>query len=495
MYILDSVSDSALHTTRTVDGVEVKVSVSGSLATVSAGSFEVDCQVADLDRVCLEAAIYASAESLSEDSASPVLPSAGEELPSVLPSAEDSASPVLPSAEEELPSHWTLPAIPLGRLPQLEKNIERLKRKLERIGRGSLIASFTPEISLPYTEKVYSIMGTFLGSYQAVKLSLPYSAFDRRESAYRLLALGERIDGRVKITFADPRCTLEEAQALIHADGSCAHCRQSRRRKHLALLEGPGGLQVVGKSCLADATGDPLLLSVQNMYMRFLESCNELGGALPPERYDLNYLVQVTLLSLDDRGYHSRKSYETSTGADVHLSLRLIEDREAEQSYLERFDASLEQRARDTIDQLKDAYETPETVFDHQLKDIFHGDGLASLSDVGRIAWACSSLRERAPREQRKPFAEEPIAEGRFEAEGIVKMIRFYNSQFGGSYLLRIEVEQDDKLFMLSTFSSSRGVSDLVEGDLIRFKATADRYEPDYKSTKIKRLSLLSVKS
>ena len=502
MYILDSVSDSALHTTRTVEGIEVKVSVSGSLATVSAGSFEVDCQVADLDRICLEAAIYASAESLAEGSASaelpsPVLPSAESNASPVLPSAESNASPVLPSSstEEELPSHWTLPAIPLGRLPQLEKNIERLRKKLERIGRGSLIASFAPEISLPYTEKVYSIMGTFLGSYQAVKLSLPYSAFDRRESAYRLLALGERIDGRVKITYADPRCTLEEAQALIHADGSCAHCMQSRRRKHLALLDGPGGLQVVGKSCLADATGDPLLLSVQNMYMRFLESCNELGGALSPDLYDLNYLVQVTLLSLDDRGYHSRKSREPSTGSDVHLSLRLIEDREAEQSYLERFNEALEQRARETIDQLRDAYETPETVFDHQLKDIFHGDGLASLSDVGRIAWACSSLRERAPREQRKPFAEEPIAEGRFEATGIVKMRRFYESQFGGSYLLRIEVEQDDKLYMLSTFSSSRGVSDLVEGDLIRFKATADRYEPDYKSTKIKRLSLLAVES
>ena len=489
MFYLDSVSPdlSTLNTTRIVDGVPVKVSVSGSAATVRAGSFEVDCQVCDLERTCLEAAIYASAESLAGDNASPVLPSAelpSAELPSVLPSS---------SAEGELPSHWTLPAIPLGRLPQLEKNIERLKRKLERIGRGSLIASFAPEISLPYTERVYSIMGTFLGSYQAVNLSLPYSAFDRRESDYRLLALGERIDGRVKITFADPRCTLEEAQALIHADGSCAHCQQNRRRKHLALLDGPGGLQVVGKSCLADATGDPLLLSVQNMYMRFLESCTELGGALSPDLYDLNYLVQVTLLSLDDRGYHSRRSREPSTGSDVHLSLRLIEDREAEQSYLERFDASLEQRARDTIDQLKDAYETPETVFDHQLKDIFHGDGLAYLSDLGRIAWACSSLRERAPREQRKPFAEEPIAEGRFEAEGIVKMRRFYESQFGGSYLLRIEVEQDDKLYMLSTFSSSRGVSDLVEGDLIRFKATADRYEPDYKSTKIKRLTILSV--
>ena len=169
------------------------------------------------------------------------------------------------------------------------------------------------------------------------------------------------------------------------------------------------------------------------------------------------------------------------------------EHRASEQSSLESFNDALEQRSKETIDQLRDAYETPETVFDHQLKDIFHGDGLAYLSDLGRIAWACSSLRERAPREQRKPFAEEPIAEGRFEATGIVKMRRFYESQFGGSYLLRIEVEQDDKIYMLSTFSSSRGVSDLVEGDLIRFKATADRYEPDYKSTKIKRLSLISV--
>ena len=381
---------------------------------------------------------------------------------------------------------------PWGRRKQIRKNLERLGRKFSKIDRAT-IKPFEITESAPFWEPVYNLNGRVVYRYKAVQLTVPRETFSVSPSEeYRLVALGERRGSAVTITYTSDRATPAEVDLLLDSNGGCAHCGTNRPRKLLALIWGPSGLQVVGRSCLLDATGSHahLLLADLQESMRDL---SEEYFSPPSEARELNAPVAICLAleALGEVGFV--KASEDASTSGVMRELWFDDKLEAERR--EAINKHYE-KAESLLPRICASLKEQKSTFAQATLSIFEAEWVTSR-DFGRIAFAVYQAlgggAERKPRAPRLPAGGRFAPKGeRFLAEGKLVHWALQNSQWGCSYLCIFSVERDGHAFKLITFSSSSAASELDIGDTYTFRGTADTYSAEYGSTRFKRLSILA---
>jgi hypothetical protein len=381
---------------------------------------------------------------------------------------------------------------PWGRRSQIRKNLERLGRKFARIDRAT-ITPFSVTESAPFWEPVYNMAGRIICRYKAVHLTVPRSAFSVSPSEeYRLVALGERRGAAVTVTYTSEEATTAEVDMLLEADGSCAHCNTTRARKLLALIWGPSGLQVVGRSCLQDATGSHAHLLLANLQESMRDLSEEYFSPASEAR-ELNAKVAICLAleALGEVGF-VRSSEDASTSGvmrELWFDDKLKEERrEAINKHYER--------AEEILPRICASLKEQKSVFAQATLSIFEAEWVTSR-DFGRIAFAVYQAlgggAERKPRAPKLPTGGRFAPKGeRFLAEGKLVHWALQESHWGTSYLCIFAVERDGQAFKLITFSSSAAAAELNIGDIYTFRGTADTYSEGYGSTRFKRLSILA---
>lgn len=380
---------------------------------------------------------------------------------------------------------------PWGRRSQIRKNLERLGRKFSKIDRAT-IKPFTVTESEPFWSPVYNMNGRVIYRYKAVDLTVPRGAFSVSSSEeYRLVALGERRGSAVTVTYTSDMATPAEVDTLLDSNGDCAHCNTNRARKLLALIWGPSGLQVVGRSCLHDATGSHAHLLLANLQ----ESMRDLSGeyfSAPREVRELNAKIAICLAleALGEVGFvKASEDHSTSAGMrelwfDDKLS---SERREAINKHYER--------AEELLPRICASLKEQASTFAQATLSIFEAEWVTSR-DFGRIAFAVYQALgggARKPRAPRLPTGGRFAPKGeRFTCTGKLVHWALQESRWGISYLCIFSVERDGQAFKLITFSSSEAASELDIGDTYTFRGTADTYSAEYGSTRFKRLSILA---
>jgi hypothetical protein len=380
---------------------------------------------------------------------------------------------------------------PWGRRSQIRKNLERLGRKFSRIDRAT-IKPFSVTESAPFWEPVYNMAGRIICRYKAVHLTVPRGAFSVSPSSeYRLVALGERRGSAITVTYTSDEATAAEVDMLLEADGSCAHCNTTRARKLLALIWGPSGLQVVGRSCLQDATGSHAHLLLANLQESMRDLSEEYFSPASEAR-ELNATVAICLAleALGEVGFVKASEDASTSGVmrELWFNDRLAQERrEAINKHYER--------AENLLPLIYASLKEQKSVFAQATLSIFEAEWVTSR-DFGRVAFAVYQALgggSRKPRAPKLPTGGRFAPKGeRFLAEGKLVHWALQESQWGTSYLCIFAVERDDQAFKLITFSSSRAASELNIGDSYTFRGTADTYSADYQSTRFKRLSILA---
>lgn len=296
-------------------------------------------------------------------------------------------------------------------------------------------------------------------------------------------------DGSPFITYAPG---VERVDADFPTVNYCDHCRTVRDRNDTYIVRSDDGVtKQVGSSCILDFTGHSpaAITGWLNAVNDLSFSDEEIGGwgRSATRFYDPENVIGIAARLVSKTGYISKQKAE--------------EDGRAATAELVR--SWLSARGRDLIRFEEDYPEDPESValFMNTMQAIENPTGNSDwLNDIVRLAaspgvqWRHVGILGSAVilgMRQQERAAVESRPESTFVGEVgqrltftdvTVTLKRGYENAYGQGYVLRMSVDNHDLLWFTS--STTRGVEDLNEGDIINLVATIKGHELDNRSSR-----------
>jgi hypothetical protein len=337
--------------------------------------------------------------------------------------------------------------------------------------------------------------------FSTVEVSLPVQT---KINGFNLVGT-INIEGDVKTIHAlDDSVNLSEVDVKL-----CHHCGTKRKRKclHVFVEESSNDLVAIGSTCVFEYIGldiDRILHTFFNFYKE-----DDLYGSrgmrqawgFPIENLanatSVAYAMNSTYVKAGDPRYGEYNESNTKSRVDFIHSVMFqpnqwnTHDRE---SFLDVLKTA-PKVGKLLSETYGDLDEKSSNFNSNIVETLFYTDafGKRVLRDFivgkarGLFVWACFNAlnkaavaKVQATQPKAKPSFHVGKVGDRISVSGTVKVIRECNNSFGSSRL--VVVKQDDGA-EVKTFSTSKGVWNLNEGDSVQLKGTVSQHD-EYKGTK-----------
>jgi len=400
-------------------------------------------------------------------------------------------------------------AVLTSRLEEFRAAFDKLARRGARYGCPSIRCEIVGEgIEYQYIEDLS-------GRLQSLEVAVTYVAVNGeapRVGDYEFLA---KLELAVEGIYVDTVPGVEDlALRFRDSDGSCEHCWQSRRRKHLYVIrELSTGRQLqVGRSCLRDFLGLDSPASIARRFAQWAE-LRGLGGAYDREPYCVLNASVLTLAAASIRlhGWASRSAVreaeETGSGPSMatadRVSIALAEDHGTEferalrREIRENVSESDKVLAQATIDWAR-SLECPSNEYLHNLAIALGRDTMTNPKRLGLVVSAVSAYqREQERIERAQKEAEESMSchVGQIgeRLRGIPAVVTFNRavgeSEWGETVLVKLEDEDGNKF----SWFTSRG-SKFQAGTKVTMTGTVKKHV-EFRGAAETQLSRVMLKS
>ena len=389
--------------------------------------------------------------------------------------------------------------IPASRFSELEEKIGKVNKKAVRH-------------SLPSV--TYKVLEVFEREEPRYRSDHPF--FSMSDTVKRMYANVEYTVATVRINGFEPVATYEFAREipsifvwpekevpseLLQIDTTCEHCRVSRSRGRIFLIENveTGEYKRVGSSCVRDFIGyDPARILEQLQWMKVFEEMvgSDFDGISIRDKMsdDVHEVLALTTAMVRDRGYTSRKREEeldytvTSTSVLVNRWMRLMENSTPryegwEKDFPSKVTEEDVENANKVLETVK-LIENPTNAYLQNLMNISKSESLTPREFGLTVSMVAYAYREWHKDDEKVEKEDKPVSnwigeiKEKVDIEATLKFDKLLDGAYGITTMMKFVTVDGD---LVTWFAS--GVHDVEKDGIYKIAGTIKKLS-EYKGNK-----------